>query len=223
VSTAPILQRIPLFSQLGEAELQRVVEVARERTYPKNSVVLFEDDPGDALYIVATGQVKVVLIGEDGREVILSVMGPGEFFGEMSLLDDEPRSAHVIAMEDSSLVVLRREDFEGLLTQSPQISLALLRELSRRLRRADEKVGSLVLLDVQGRVARLLIDMASEEGGERITRRLTHHTIAQMIGSSRETVSRTMRELVDKGLIAVQRRDIVIRDRAALEQTAGRA
>jgi CRP-like cAMP-binding protein len=141
----------------------------------------------------------------------------------MSLLDDEPRSAHVIAMEESTLVVLRREDFEGILAQTPQIALALLREMSRRLRRADEKVGSLVLLDVQGRVARLLLDMAGEEGGERITRRLTHHTIAQMIGSSRETVSRTMRELIDKGLIAVQRRDIVVRDRPALEQAAGRA
>lgn len=223
MSLLPILQRVPLFGQLSPAELQRVVDVARERSYPRNSVILFEDDPGDALYVVATGQVKVVLIGEDGREVILSVMGPGEFFGEMSLLDDEPRSAHVIAMEDSSLAVLRREDFEGLLTQTPQIALALLRELSRRLRRADEKVGSLVLLDVQGRVARLLLDMAGEEGGERITRRLTHHTIAQMIGSSRETVSRTMRDLTDKGLIAVQRRDIVIRDRAAMEQSAGRA
>ena len=223
MSLIPILQRVPLFSQLSAVELQRVVDVARERAYPRNSVILFEDDPGDALYVVANGQVKVVLIGEDGREVILSVMGPGEFFGEMSLLDDEPRSAHVIAMEDSSLAVLRREDFEGLLTSSPQIALALLRELSRRLRRADEKVGSLVLLDVQGRVARLLLDMASEEGGERITRRLTHHTIAQMIGSSRETVSRTMRDLTDKGLIAVQRRDIVIRDRAALEAAAGRA
>jgi CRP/FNR family cyclic AMP-dependent transcriptional regulator len=223
VSLIPILQRVPLFSQLSAAELQRVVDVARERAYPRNSVILFEDDPGDALYVVATGQVKVVLIGEDGREVILSVMGPGEFFGEMSLLDDEPRSAHVIAMEDSSLAVLRREDFESILTATPQIALALLRELSRRLRRADEKVGSLVLLDVQGRVARLLLDMAGEEGGERITRRLTHHTIAQMIGSSRETVSRTMRDLTDKGLIAVQRRDIVIRDRAAMEQAAGRA
>jgi CRP/FNR family transcriptional regulator, cyclic AMP receptor protein len=223
VSTAPILQRVPLFAQLSAPDLQRVVDVARERAYPKNSVILFEDDPGDALYVVATGQVKVVLIGEDGREVILSVMGPGEFFGEMSLLDDEPRSAHVIAMEESALVVLRREDFEGILSQTPAIALALLREMSRRLRRADEKVGSLVLLDVQGRVARLLLDMAGEEDGERITRRLTHHTIAQMIGSSRETVSRTMRDLVDRGLIAVQRRDIVIRDKAALEQSAGRA
>jgi CRP-like cAMP-binding protein len=101
--------------------------------------------------------------------------------------------------------------------------LALLRELSRRLRRVDEKVGSLVLLDVNGRVAQLLLDLADEEKGDRITRRLTHHTIAQMIGSSRETVSRTMRELVDKGLIQVSRRDIVIRDRPTLEAAAGRS
>ncbi|HXF94926.1 MAG TPA: Crp/Fnr family transcriptional regulator [Gemmatimonadales bacterium] len=223
MTAAAVLEKVPLFSQLSPAELQHVLEVARERTYPKNSVILFEDDPGDALYVVSTGQVKVVLIGEDGREVILSVLGPGEFFGEMALIDDEPRSAHVIAMEDSTLIVLRREDFQGILRQSPGIALALLRELSRRLRRIDEKVGSLVLLDVNGRVAQLLLDLADEEGGERITRRLTHHTIAQMIGSSRETVSRTMREFVDKGLIAVSRKDIVIRDRPALEAAAGRS
>ena len=211
MSAADVLQRVPLFSQLSAADLQRVVEVARDRSYPKNSVILFEDDPGDALYVVGKGQVKVVLIGEDGREVILSVLGEGEFFGEMALIDDEPRSAHVIAMEDSMLLVLRREDFQGILEHSAGIALALLRELSRRLRRVDEKVGSLVLLD-----------LADETDGQRITRRLTHHTIAQMIGSSRETVSRTMRELVDKGMIDVSRKDIVIRDRGALEQAAGR-
>ncbi len=223
MSATAVLKKVPLFSMMGEAELQRVLDVARERSYPRNSVILFEDDPGDALYVVAEGQVKVVLIGEDGREVILSVLGQGEFFGEMALIDDEPRSAHVIAMEDSVLVVLRREDFYGILTQNPSIALALLRELTRRLRRVDEKVGSLVLLDVNGRVARLLLELADEAGGDRITRRLTHHTIAQMIGSSRETVSRTMRELVDQGLIEVSRRDVVIRDRAALEAVAGRS
>ena len=224
MSPAAVLQKVPLFSQLAPVELQRVVEVVRERAYPKNSVILFEDDPGDALYVVAEGQVKVVLIGEDGREVILSVLGSGEFFGEMALIDDEPRSAHVIAMEDSSLLVLRREEFQGILRQSPGIAVALLRELSRRLRRVDEKVGSLVLLDVNGRVAQLLLELADEEkDGARITRRLTHHTIAQMIGSSRETVSRTMRELVDRGLIHVSRRDIEIRDRPGLEAAAGRS
>ena len=126
-------------------------------------------------------------------------------------------------MEDSTLLVLRREDFQGILKQTPSIALALLRELSRRLRRVDEKVGSLVLLDVNGRVAQLLLDLADEAGSNRITRRLTHHTIAQMIGSSRETVSRTMRELVDKGYIEVSRREILIKDRAALEASAGRS
>lgn len=222
MSATAALQQVPLFSQLSLADFQRVIDVAREKSYPKNSVILFEDDPGDALFVVASGQVKVVLIGEDGREVILSVLGQGQFFGEMSLIDDEPRSAHVIAMEDSHLVVLRRQDFEAILMQAPVIAVALLKELTRRLRRADEKVGSLVLLDVHGRVARLLLDMAEEEGGDRIARRLTHHTIAQMIGSSRETVSRTMRDLVEKGHIVVDRKDIVIRDRPALEQAAGR-
>lgn len=223
MSVTAVLQKVPLFSQLAPPELDRVAEITRERSYPRNSVILFEDDPGDALYVVATGQVKVVLIGEDGREVILSVLGEGDFFGEMSLIDEEPRSAHVIAMEDSNLLVIRREDFQAILQQSPGIAMGLLRELSRRLRRVDEKVGSLVLLDVNGRVAQLLLDLADEARSERITRRLTHHTIAQMIGSSRETVSRTMRELVDKGYIEISRREILIRDRAALEASAGRS
>ncbi len=223
MAVTEILRKVPLFSELAPPELERVTEISRERAYPRNSVILFEDDPGDALYVVAQGQVKVVLIGEDGREVILSVLGEGEFFGEMALIDDEPRSAHVIAMNDSTLLVIRREDFQGILRQTPSIALALLRALSRRLRRVDEKVGSLVLLDVNGRVAQLLLELAEEAGSERITRRLTHHTIAQMIGSSRETVSRTMREFVEKGHIEVSRREIVIRDRAALEASAGRS
>ena len=216
-----VMRRVPLFSQLNDDELGRISEPARERSYPKNSVILFEDDPGDALYVVVTGQVKVVLIGEDGREVILSVLGPGDFFGEMALIDDEPRSAHVIAMEDANLLVLRREDFQNCLQETPTIAFGLLRALSRRLRHADTKIGGLVLLDVNGRVARLLLDLAKETDGTNITRRITHHTIAQMIGSSRETVSRTIRDLAEKGLIDVSRRAIVIKNRRALEAAAG--
>jgi CRP-like cAMP-binding protein len=198
-------------------------ELMRERSYPKGSVILFEDDPGDALYLVASGQVKVVLIGEDGREVILSVLGEGAFFGEMALLDDEPRSAHVIAMEDSIVLALRREDFRARLRASPEVAIALLKELSRRLRRADDQIGSLVLLDVGGRVAELLVRLADEEGADRITRKLTHATIAQMIGSSRETVSRTMRDLQDKNLVAVTRQEIVLTDRAGLAALSRRS
>lgn len=221
MSATDVLKRVPLFADLSAADLARFGEVTREREYPKNSVILFEDDPGDALYIVSTGQVKVVLIGEDGREVILSVLGDGDFFGEMSLIDDEPRSAHVIAMRDSHLLVLRRDDFQSQLEQHPKVALELLRVLVQRLRRADEKIGGLVLLDVNGRVAQLLLDLAEESGGPKITRKLTHQTIAQMIGSSRETVSRAMRELVDRGLIDVSRREITIKDHDALRALAG--
>jgi CRP-like cAMP-binding protein len=221
MSATDVLKRVPLFSDLADAELARFSDVIREREYPKNSVILFEDDPGDALYIVSTGQVKVVLIGEDGREVILSVLGDGDFFGEMSLIDDEPRSAHVIAMKDSQLLVLRRDDFQARLQETPGVALKLLRVLVQRLRRADEKIGGLVLLDVNGRVAQLLLDLAEESGGPKITRRLTHHTIAQMIGSSRETVSRAMRELVERGTIEVSRREITIRQPDALRSLTG--
>ena len=173
VPLAPVdvLRKVPLFASLPSGELQVFSELVREKSYPKGSVILFENDPGDSLFLVAGGQVKVVLIGEEGREVILSVLGPGSFFGEMALIDDEPRSAHVIAMEDSNLLVLRREDFQTRLRASPEVAIALLRELSHRLRRADEKIGSLVLLDVNGRVADLLLRMADEEGGVRITRK----------------------------------------------------
>lgn len=220
MQTIDFLATVPLFSRLDPGELARFAEVTREKHYPKASVILFEDDPGDSLYIVREGRVKVVLVGEDGREVILGMLGVGEHFGELSLIDDQPRSAHVIAMEDSLLLVLRRDDFRRRVDASPQVAWSLLIELSRRLRRADGKIGGLVLLDVPGRIARLLLDFAAEHDGTKIEKPLTHQTIAQMIGASRETVSRAMREFQDDGWIAVERRTISIANRAALEQRA---
>jgi CRP-like cAMP-binding protein len=214
------LATVPLFNGLDRSELEKFAEVTREKSYPKGSVILFEDDPGDSLFVVREGRVKVVLIGEDGREVILGVLGIGEYFGELSLIDDRPRSAHVIAMEDSNLLVLRREDFRKRVESSPSVAWSLLTELSRRLRRADDKIGGLVLLDVPGRIARLLLDLAEESGTNAIEKTLTHQTIAQMIGASRETVSRAMKDFQDAGWITVERRRIAIADRAALEQRA---
>ena len=215
--TIDFLATIPLFSRLDEVELARFADVTREKHYPKGSVILFEDDPGDSLYVVREGRVKVVLVGEDGREVILGMLGVGEHFGELSLIDDQPRSAHVIAMEDALLLVLRRDDFRRRVDASPQVAWSLLIELSRRLRRADGKIGGLVLLDVPGRIARLLLDFAAENDGTTIEKPLTHQTIAQMIGASRETVSRAMRAFQDDGWISVERRAISIANRAALE------
>ncbi len=222
MSVKETLRTIPLFAGLREGDVIRLATAARERTYPKNSVIVFEDDPGDALYVVVSGQVKVVLTAEDGREVILSVRDRGDFFGEMALIDDEPRSAHVIAIEDSRLLVLRREDFQRCLSDIPAIAIGMLRALVGRLRQADDKIGGLVLLDVPGRVASLILDLADENDGVLVTKRITHHMIAQMIGSSRETVSRTMRGMVDQGLIQASRKSIQIEDRSALESSAGR-
>ena len=216
--TTDFLATIPLFNELPADELERFAELTRERSYPKGSVILFQDDPGDSLFVVRAGRVKVVLIGEDGREVILGVLEPGAHFGELALIDDQPRSAHVIAMEDAQLLILRREDFRRRVEANPTVAWALLTELSRRLRRADVKIGGLVLLDVPGRIARLLLDLAKEAGSDLIEKPLTHQTIAQMIGASRETVSRSMKDFQDAGLIRVERRRIAIGDRDALEK-----
>jgi len=214
------LRQVPLFAHLTDPELQRIGEVARTRAFPKQSVILFESDPGDALYVVRGGEVKVVLTGEDGKEVILSILKDGDFFGEMSLIDDRPRSANVVATVDSMLLVLRREDFQACLEENPRIAFGLLRELSLRLRQADEKIGGLVLLDVNGRIARLLLTLADEHDGLSVPRTVTHHTIAQMIGSTRETVSRALREFQDRQLIRVTRDRIAVVDRAGLEHLA---
>jgi CRP-like cAMP-binding protein len=216
--TADFLATIPLFSGLQRDELQRFADLTRERSYPKGSVILFQDDPGDSLFVLRSGRVKVVLIGEDGREVILGVLEPGAHFGELALIDDQPRSAHVIAMEDANLLILRREDFRRRVEANPSVAWALLTELSRRLRRADVKIGGLVLLDVPGRIARLLLDLADEAGSATIEKPLTHQTIAQMIGASRETVSRAMKDFQDAGLITVERRKIAVGNREALEK-----
>ena len=218
MSTADFLATVPLFKSLAPAEVAAFSQIVREKSYPKGSVILFEDDPGDALFVVRSGRVKVVLVAEDGREVILGILGVGEHFGELSLIDDQPRSAHVVAMEESGLIVLRRDDFRRRVEENPAVAWALLLELSRRLRRADEKIGSLVLLDVPGRIARVLLDTAAETGGDDIEKPLTHQTIAHVIGASRETVSRAMREFVESGWITTVKRKIRIADRAALEK-----
>lgn len=219
-TTTEFLATVPLFKRLDPAELTKFAELLRGKSYPKGSVILFEDDPGDALFIVRAGRVKVVLVAEDGREVILGLLGSAEHFGELSLIDDQPRSAHVIAMEESTLLVLRREDFRRRVEQNPSVAWSLLTELSRRLRRADGKIGSLVLLDVPGRIARMLLDAADEGGSATIDKPLTHQTIAQLIGASRETVSRAMREFQDFGWVTTERRRICLTDRAALEKRA---
>lgn len=215
------LRHVPLFSQLRDSDLEVLAPLLTQREYPKNRVIRFAHDPCDAFYVVLRGQVKVMLIAEDGREVVLSLVREGDFFGEMALLDDEPYAASVIAMDDTSLLVLRRDDFRRSIRELPEMSFGLLRALCARLLEADNKIGGLMLLDVSGRVAHLLLELSAREGGDRINDLPTHQVIAQMVGSSRETVSRTIGAMTAKQLIAPTDSGVRILNREALESAAG--
>jgi len=217
ISHLEILRTVPILAGVPESDLVALARATQERSYPSGKTILRQSTPGDAMYIVAEGRVKVVLIGADGREVILSVLGPGAIFGEMSLLDDEPRSAHVVAMTPCRIITLYRGAFRERLRTSPELSLAMLAAMSSRLRRADERIRALSLLDVNGRVAHLLLQQSTDAGGDTFPRRLTHQNMAELIGASRETVSRTLRHLTDRSVIEIGRRTITILDRPALE------
>ena len=211
---------VPLFHRLTPDERRGFAALVREQRYPRGALIVRQGDPGDALFIVRSGGVKVAVVGEDGREVILGTLGQGDHFGELALIDGQPRSAHVVAMEPTVLLVLRRDDFRRQVEQMPRVAWALLEELSRRLRHADEKITGLVLLDVPGRVARLLLDRATGDAADASRSAPTHETMAQMIGASRETVSRAMKELQEGGLVSAQRRMIEILDVPGLERRA---
>lgn len=212
-----LLKKVPLFSGLGEPELSKLARLVVNRTYPKESVIFFEQDEGDSLFIMNTGKVKVAKISDEGKEIILAVLAAGDFFGDMSLLDGEPRSATVIALEDTEVYTLRRQEFLTMLKENPSTGVELLAVLSRRIREANRKIGNLALLDVYGRLARMLIDFAHTEGrdigsGRIAFRRPTHQAIANMIGTSRETVTRTLGDLHRRGYIELIGKDIVIKD-----------
>jgi len=155
----------------------------------------------------------------EGKEVILSILGPGEFFGEMGLIDDEPRSASVVTIEACELLSITKRDFKRCLAENFEMAMAVMRGLVKRLREADRKIGSLALLDVYGRVARLLLDMAENVNGEKIvTKRLPKQDIAKMIGASREMVSRVMKDLQTGGYIEMRGSNIVLRDTIMLPE-----
>jgi CRP/FNR family cyclic AMP-dependent transcriptional regulator len=172
------------------------------RSYPRGRTIVAEGDPSQSMYILLSGRAKVQRSDSEGKEVILAVLGAGEFFGEMSLIDDEPRSASVITLESCDFLSIRKESFITVLRQSNDICLGVMRSLVQRLRAADRKIETLALLDVYGRVARVLLDSSELINGERIVRnRLPRQHIAKMIGASREMVSRVMKGLETEGYV----------------------
>jgi CRP-like cAMP-binding protein len=212
-----LLRTVPIFAGLDAASADALERLSEVRSYQEGAVVVSEDERGEALFVLVSGKVKVVLYGESGREVILSIFSrTGDVFGEMALLDDAPRSATVSAMAPSALLVLSRADFRAQVDRHPSIALKVMTELSRRLRRADSIIGDLALLDVFGRLAAKLRALAESDGEETeagilIRQRPTQAEIAAMIGTSRETVSRALSELARRGDIVMSGKRLLIR------------
>jgi len=214
-----LVRNVPLFAGLDEEQLNVLVRAIVRKSVGRNVRIIGAGDPTDSLYIVISGRLKVMMSDEQGREVILSILGPGEFFGEMGLLDDSPRSASVVTLEACELLTITKTDFKRSLEDNFELSLMVMRGLVKRLREADQKIGSLALMDVYGRVARLLLEMAEDVDGEKVVvKKLSKQDIAKMIGASREMVSRVMKDLQLGGYIEVRGRSIALRDNILLAE-----
>ncbi len=196
------LRRVPLLSSLNEQQLETLAAGSARRNFPKGRTIVAEGEPSQSLYILLSGRAKVQRSDSEGKEVILAVLGSGDFFGEMSLIDEAPRSASVITLESCDFMSINKDAFRAMLTQSPEMSMAVMKGMVRRLREADKKIETLALLDVYGRVARVLLDFSEMVNGERVVKnKLPRQEIAKMIGASREMVSRVMKGLEIDGYI----------------------
>jgi CRP/FNR family cyclic AMP-dependent transcriptional regulator len=208
------LKAVPFFTQLSDRELDVVRAVSTEKTYPKNAVVLTEGEMGDSLYMIQSGKVKVFIGDEDGREIILKILGPGDFFGEMSMIDKQPRSASVTTIEASTFLVLSHAAFERCVEQAPRIANMVMRVLAQRVREADRKIGTLALMDVYGRVASTLLELSVYSDGKlMVGEKLSQQDLANMIGASREMVNRILKDLSDRGFISIESKSITIINR----------
>ncbi len=206
-----MLKEIPLFSCLKDEEIEALRKVAIIKNVRKNTILFSEGDESEFFYVILDGKVHVGINDEEGKEIIFSILGKGEYFGEMALTDGEPRSAFVITKEPTRLFIISKKDFNELLLTNPDIMLNFLKGVQKRLRQASKKIESLALMDVYGRVARLLIQLAgSAEPGVTVAEKLTHQEIANMVGASREMVSRVLKELTNDGYISIIKKKITI-------------
>ena len=185
--------------------------VAVRKRFPRNTVIFSKGDESDSLYVVCRGKVKVLIDDEQGKEIVLSVMGPGEYFGEMAAIDGVPRSATVVTQEPAELLMVRRNDFRNILSTNPAMVFNLLKVLLGRLRKADHKIETLAFMNVHGRVVDLLMRFAEPQGQKWFVKdKLTHQEIANMIGCSREMVSRVVKEMLNDGTLSMESNRIVI-------------
>ncbi len=203
------LMYVPIFSDLPEETIEKIASVGMKKVYSKESIILMEEDSGSAMFVIIKGKVKVARTSSDGREVILSILSESDFFGEMAILDGLSRSASVIALEESELFIIQRDQFLELLKKYPEISINLLQELTRRLRSADMKIKALSLKDAEGKVATVILQIAEDAGKIKhgtveIEKLPLQQDLANMAGTSRETISRTLHSFAKKGLVELE-------------------
>jgi CRP/FNR family cyclic AMP-dependent transcriptional regulator len=198
------LKSIPLFEGVPDADLRALAERSVTRNYSKQAIIVNEGDESDSLYLILSGRVKIYLADEHGKELILAIKGPGQYFGEM-VLDDEPRSASVMTLEPAQFAILSRADFKAFLLSHATVSLQLIQNLIRVARGLNRSVRNLAMLDVYGRVARILIELAVEQNGKMvILEKLTQKDIAARGGASRELINRILRDLTAGGYVSVE-------------------
>ncbi len=217
-----MLKKVSLFSQLGDDTLAGLAGHLHRRTFRKGTIIFHKDQAGDALYIVESGRVRIFLPTPAGEELTVDVAGPGDVFGELALLDGRPRSASAETQEDTVTFTISREEFQGVLMQTPQLATALVELLSSRLRHVTEYAESLAFLDVHARLARALLEMADRYGvrrdGIEIDFDMTQTDLATMVGATRERVNRALAAFKAQGLIELRGRKIALLDTTRLRQ-----
>jgi CRP-like cAMP-binding protein len=218
-----ILHSIPLFSELSDDDLKRVAEHTVSQVYKKDNMVLIEEEVGSTMFIILNGRVKISRISDEGREVILSILMDGDFFGEMSILDGQTRSANAVTLEDTELLIVRRENFLRILHDYPQVAINLLKELAHRLRRSDSQIKSLSLQNALGRVASTILRIADDsgiikQGRVEISTMPPQQDLANMAGTSRETISRVIKSLTQLGYVKKEGSKLIILDYARFQQ-----
>jgi CRP/FNR family cyclic AMP-dependent transcriptional regulator len=205
-----MLENVPLFSGLSAESLAEIEQHSSVKSFRKNAIIISQDDKSYSLYVILSGRVKVFVSGEDGREAVLNYQGAGDYFGDLALIDKQPRVASVMATEASKFMIISRQDFLTCLSRNPEIAINLIKPMTQRMRMLAKNVSSLALMDVYGRVARILLQQAVEKEGEMVTGRITQQEIAEMVGASRAMVSRILKDLKTGGYISVHNKCVTI-------------
>lgn len=217
-----IVRKVTLFAELQDTDVEAIAAIARFKSYPKDHLLFDRGEEGDEFLVVIEGRLKIIFLNEDGRELTLTILSPYQCLGEMSLIDDFPRSASAVALGDLRVLSINKRDFGKLLESHPHIALGLLRQLSRRLRELTEDTAGLIFMDVYQRLARKLLNLSQtlgvpKEGGREIPQRLTHQELANMIGATRETVTKVLNEMESREIISFNKKRVIILNEVELE------